>query len=128
MIELENQQYKDTNVNIRALSIHEFYLKQFGEEEYKAFIDSIDNYLNITKEITGYKSVRFLSKMNLASIKIFEQKKLRDWDYLNYRYQIINVSDKKVQNYLYLTQKNIIFENLDDMHKSYIFNNYMKQW
>ena len=122
LIELENQQYKDTNVNIRALSIHEFYLKQFGEEEYKAFIDSIDNYLNVTKEITGYKSVKFLSKMNLASIKIFEQKKLRDWDYLNYRYQIINVSDKKVQNYLYLIQKDIIFENLDDMHKSYIFD------
>ena len=122
LIELENQQYKDTNVNIRALSIHEFYLKQFGKEEYKAFIDSIDNYLNVTKEITGYKSVRFLSKMNLASIKIFEQKKLRDWDYLNYRYQIINASDKKVQNYLYLTQKDIIFENLDDMHKSYIFD------
>lgn len=122
LIELENQQYKDTNVNIRALSIHEFYLKQFGEEEYKAFIDSIDNYLNVTKEITGYKSVKFLSKMNLASIKIFEQKKLRDWDYLNYRYQIINASDKKVQNYLYLTQKDIIFENLDDMHKSYIFD------
>ena len=60
--------------------------------------------------------------MNLASIKIFEQKKLRDWDYLNYRYQIINASDKKVQNYLYLTQKDIIFENLDDMHKSYIFD------
>lgn len=122
LIELENQQYKDANVNIRALSIHEFYLKQFGEEEYKAFIDSIDNYLNVTKEITGYKSVKFLSKMNLASIKIFEQKKLRDWDYLNYRYQIINASDKKVQNYLYLTQKDIIFENLDDMHKSYIFD------
>ena len=122
LIELENQQYKDTNVNIRALSIHEFYLKQFGEEEYKAFIDSIDNYLNVTKEITGYKSVKFLSKMNLASIKIFAQKKLRDWDYLNYRYQIINASDKKVQNYLYLTQKDIIFENLDDMHKSYIFD------
>ena len=122
LIELENQQYKDTNVNIRALSIHDFYLKQFGEEEYKAFIDSIDNYLNVTKEITGYKSVKFLSKMNLASIKIFEQKKLRDWDYLNYRYQIINASDKKVQNYLYLTQKDIIFENLDDMHKSYIFD------
>lgn len=122
LIELENQQYKDTNVNIRALSIHEFYLKQFGEEEYKAFIDSIDNYLNVTKEITGYKSVKFLSNMNLASIKIFEQKKLKDWDYLNYRYQIINASDKKVQNYLYLTQKDIIFENLDDMHKSYIFD------
>lgn len=122
LIELENQQYKDANVNIRALSIHEFYLKQFGEEEYKSFIDSIDNYLNVTKEITGCKSVKFLSKMNLASIKIFEQKKLRDWDYLNYRYQIINSSDKKVQNYLYLTQKDIIFENLDDMHKSYIFD------
>lgn len=122
LIELENQQYKDANVNIRALSIHEFYLKQFGEEEYKSFIDSIDNYLNVTKEITGCKSVKFLSKMNLASIKIFEQKKLRDWDYLNYRYQIINASDKKVQNYLYLTQKDIIFENLDDMHKSYIFD------
>ena len=122
LIELENQQYKDTNVNIRALSIHDFYLKQFGEEEYKAFIDSIDNYLNVAKEITGYKSVKFLSKMNLASIKIFEQKKLRDWDYFNYRYQIINASDKKIQNYLYLTQKDIIFENLDDMHKSYIFD------
>lgn len=122
LIELENQQYKDTNVNIRALSIQEFYLKQFGEEEYKAFIDSIDNYLNVTKEITGYKSVKFLSNMNLASIKIFEQKKLKDWDYLNYRYQIINTSDKKVQNYLYLTQKDIIFENMDDMHKSYIFD------
>lgn len=122
LIEQENLQYEDANVNIRALSIQEFYLKQFGEEEYKAFIDSIDNYLNVTKEITGYKSVKFLSNMNLASIKIFEQKKLKDWDYLNYRYQIINASDKKVQNYLYLTQKDIIFENLDDMHKSYIFD------
>lgn len=60
--------------------------------------------------------------MNLASIKIFKQKKLKDWDYLNYRYQIINTSDKKVQNYLYLTKKDIIFENLVDMHKSYIFD------
>lgn len=122
LIEQENQQYKDANVNIRALTIHDFYLKQFGEEEYKTFIDSIDNYLNVTKEITGYKSVKFLSKMNLASIKIFEQKNLKDWDYLDYRYQIINVNDKKVQNYLYIAQKEIIFENLDDMHKSYIFD------
>ena len=60
LIEQENQQYKDANVNIRALTIHDFYLKQFGEEEYKTFIDSIDNYLNVTKEITGYKSVKFL--------------------------------------------------------------------
>lgn len=122
LIEQENQHYEDANVNIRALSIQEFYLKQFGEEEYRVFIDSIDNYLNVTKEISGYKSVKFLSNMNLASIKIFEQKKLKDWDYLNYRYQIINTSDKKVQNYLHLTQKDIIFGNLDDMHNSYIFD------
>lgn len=116
----ENKQYEEDGLKLRAISIHDFYKNQFGEEEYKAFIASIDDYLKATREITGYQSISFLSTMNLASLKLFEEKILAEWDYKNYRYQIIDVNNELVRNYLYISHDNTINDNFEDMEKAYV--------
>ena len=119
-ISRENKQYQDQGLRLRVLSIHDFYKNQFGEEEYKAFIDSIGEYLEVAREIIGYQSIKFSSSMNLASRKLFEEKMLAEWDYLNYRYQIIDPNNKLIQNYLYILRNEILFDNIECMKKTYV--------
>ena len=58
--------------------------------------------------------------MNLASLKLFEEKILAEWDYKNYRYQIIDVNNELVRNYLYISHDNTINDNFEDMEKAYV--------
>lgn len=115
-----NKLYEKEKVKLKEELIHDFYINQFGEDEYEAFIDSIDDYLNVARETIGYQSIKLLSNMNLSSNKLFEEKLLAEWDYMNYRYQIINPNNKSVQNYLYILRNDTVFDNLEDMKKTYV--------
>ena len=74
-ISRENGQYQDEGVRLEAVSIQDFYKENFGEEECKAFLSAIEEYLKEARDITGYQSIKFLSSMNLASRKLFEEKR-----------------------------------------------------
>ena len=65
-------------------------------------MDGVNDYIRESKDILGYKSIKFLSSMNYATQKTFEEKMLRDWNYSAYNYQIIDSSNSKVSKYLYL--------------------------
>ena len=105
---------KDTLAEMTTL------LYGFGDEECKDFLAAIDDYLKETREITGYQSIKFLSSMNLASRKLFEEKLLANWDYENYKYQIMDPENEDIQNYLYILRKDSVFDDLKDMEKAYV--------
>lgn len=119
-ISRENEQYRRDGLKLRAISIESFFNQYFGSEEYNSFASHIDRYLQEAREITGYKSIKFLSSMNLATQKVFEEKELAEWDYHNYSFQIIDKSNKKIQDYLYLSTTSFPSTLLQTMEKNYV--------
>ena len=119
-ISRENEQYKRDGLKLRAISIESFFNQYFGPEEYNSFVTHIDSYLQEARDITGYKSIKFLSSMNLATQKVFEEKELAEWDYHNYSFQIIDKSNKKIQDYLYLSTTSFSSDLLQTMEKNYV--------
>lgn len=98
----DNEQFRREGVNLKVISLRSFFITYFGLEEYNVFLTYLQDYLADAKDIMGYQSIKFLSYMNLATQKLYEQKELADWDYHHYSYQIIDSNNKKTQNYLYL--------------------------
>lgn len=119
-ISRENAQYKRDGLKLRSISIESFFNQYFGPEEYNSFTSYIDSYLQETRDITGYKSIKFLSSMNLASQKIFEEKELANWDYRNYTFQIIDDTNSKIQDYLYLSTTAFPISLLQTMENNYV--------
>lgn len=116
----ENSQYKREGIRLKAISIKEFFDTYFSHGEYESFVESIEEYLKDAREITGYTSIKFLSSMNLAAQKLYEEKILSDWDYKNYQYQIMDRNNKKVKNYLYLLGAVLPKEDLEKMEENYV--------
>ena len=86
-ISRDNEQYKRDHLNLRSISIESFFNQYFGAEEYKSFTSHVERYLQEARDITGYRSIKFLSSMNLATQKVYEEKELAEWDYQNYTTQ-----------------------------------------
>ncbi len=119
-IKRENNHYTEEGLNLKAITIEDFFNEYFGETEFAAFEASVSHYLKDARDITGYQSIKFLSSMNLASQKAFEEKILAEWEYKSYKYQIIDRSNKKIQNYLYLDSDVFSDTDLEKMVENYI--------
>ena len=119
-IEDENLCYREEGVRLAAISIKTFYEKLFGEKEYDLLLAEIEKYLQEARNITGYQSIKFLSSMNLATQKLFEEKLLADWNYEGYNYQIINSDDKEIKKYRNLSQFVFPEDDLIAMKNNYI--------
>ena len=119
-IERDNEQYKKDGVRLSEITVEQFFVDYFGAEEYASFANSIDRFVDKSREILGYKSIKFLSLMNLAAQKEYEEKELKEWQYKTYRYQIINPCEKKIAKYLYLSQYSFPAHVLELMERQYI--------
>ena len=116
----ENKQYQKDGIKLKVITISEFFEAYFGVDEYNLFAEYLKRYLQDAREITGYKSIKFLSSMNLATQKIFEEKFLVDWPYKEYQYQIIDANNEKIQKYLYLSSFKFSDTVLNTMERSYL--------
>lgn len=125
-ISRENGSYQEDGVRLRAIKIEDFFNTYFAEGEYESFIACIDKYLKEAKEITGYKSIKFLSSMNLSTQKAYEEKVLADWEYDSYQYQIIDSNNKKIQQFLYLITNRFSNPALGVMKENYIDRGLLK--
>lgn len=125
-IERLNKRYQNEKIKLKELTIHDFFRDRFGNEELNEFCTAIDSYLQEVRNIIGYQSIKVLSSMNLASQRLFEEKMLAEWDYINYKYQIINPSNPTLNNYLYILHEDTVLDNLDYMRKVYIDNKLYK--
>lgn len=119
-ISRENDQYVAEGHKLKAISIMTFFEQYFGVEEYEDFLSAIDQYLKDGREITGYKSIKYFSTMNLATQKAYLEKILLDWQYKSYEFSIIDRTDKRVQNFLYFSPNLFPITELNTMHKNYI--------
>ena len=119
-ISSSNRKYLDNEIRLEEVSIHQFFKDKFGIEEYIAFNTAINEYLKEARDVTGYQSIKYLSSMNLAKRKMFEEKILNEWDYANYKYQIIDPEREEIQNYLYILRKNKVFDDLNEMMNIYV--------
>ena len=119
-ISRENEQHRRENLKLKSISIESFFNQFFSPEEYRSFTLYIERYLQEARDLTGYKSIKFLSSMNLATQKIFEGKELESWDYRNYSFQIIDKTNKKIQDYLYLPATSFPSTLSRTMEKNYL--------
>ena len=122
----DNAHYEADGVNLRAESLETFFKHYFGETEYNDFLKAIDQYTKDAREITGYKSIKFFSKMNLATQKAIEEKTLTDWQYKTYEYQIIDRQDPRVSDFLYFSPNLFPASELDKMVENYVQNGLYK--
>ena len=97
-----NERYKRENKQIEEIPIQLFFEKYTSKQEYQEFERHINRYIEESRKILGYQSIKVLSKMNLSSRKLFEEKVLRNWDYENKRYQIIDSNNPKIQTIAYV--------------------------
>ncbi|MBQ9408542.1 MAG: kinase [Clostridia bacterium] len=129
-IDRDNSYYQKKGISCRSITLENFFEHYLNHEEWKSFSGYIDQYLKDIREITGFKSIRFLSSMNLASQKIIEEKQLADWDYTSYTYQIIDPTKDDIKKFLYLSdkhsEKNITRSNLEKIKQQYIDNGLYK--
>ena len=115
-----NELYKKEGLKQKVISLEAFFNKHFSTVEYGTFVSFVEQYLLEAKEITGYKSIKFLSSMNLATQKVFEEKELAEWDYCNKSFQIIDDNNEKVRNYLYLADNPFDLSILQTMEENYL--------
>lgn len=97
-----NEQYVEKNVAVEEITIQDFFETLFNHEEYIEFEKQIQDYVNLTKDILGFKSIKVLSAMNLSAQKLFAEKILFEWNYEEARYQIIDEKNEKIKRYLYV--------------------------
>ncbi len=97
-----NEHYKNQNIYVEEIAIKKLFEEYFSIEEYFEFEKSIGEYITQSRKIMGYQSIKVLSAMNLSVRKLFEEKVLCDWDYEHSKYQIIDDSNAKIQNKLYV--------------------------
>jgi hypothetical protein len=116
----ENVQYVAKGQKLKVISLATFFEQYFGDAEYLDFLSAIDQYLREAREITGYKSIKYFSTMNLATQKTFLEKMLLDWEYKSYEFKIIDRTDKKVQAFLYFSPSLFPKTELDIMERNYI--------
>lgn len=119
-ISRENVQYVAKGQKLKVISLATFFEQYFGVPEYLDFLSAIDQYLRDAKEITGYKSIKYFSTMNLATQKAFLEKMLLDWQYKSYEFKIIDRTDEKVQKFLYFSPSLFPKTELDTMERNYI--------
>lgn len=98
----DNERYQQDGVALSCITIGEFFSKYLSDEEYAEFETQIEEYIDKSKEIMGYQSIKFLSSMNLSARKVFEEKILMDWKYEESKYQIIDHKNEKIQKQLYI--------------------------
>ena len=101
-IAIENKQYQSHGIPIRAISLSELFADLFGEEEYRKFELHLANYLEQVYDLVGYRSIKFLSSMNLAMQKLVIEKKLIEYANNRMQYSIIDRTKDAVQGFLYL--------------------------
>ncbi len=114
-----NQNYED-DIMLREILLEDFFRECFGDDEWNVFQTFAERYLIDAKDIIGYKSIKVLSSMNLASQKAYEEKLIAEWDYRNYKYQIIDENNKEISKYLYLVGDVITEKDMDTIVENYI--------
>ena len=119
-IAIENNQYREEGKKQRAILLENFFDNYFGKDEYNSFLACLDQYLKDTRDITGLQTIKFLSWMNLAAQKVYEEKVLLDWNYKDYRYQIFDLENEKIQNYRYLQEASLPSDVAAIMENRYI--------
>ncbi len=118
----ENSSYAKEGVNLKAITIEDFFLEYFGAEEFNSFQNIISSYLDTSRDVTGYKSIRYLSTMNLAFQRFYEEKQLSEWRYDDYKYQIIDSNNELIKSYLYLPNNRFSESDLTMLREEYISN------
>lgn len=98
----ENAQYESHGIAVRAISVSDFFVAQFGEAEYQRFEAYLSEFLNRIYDIVGYRSIKFLSSMNLAAQKLVLEKKLLEYASKRMCYTIVDRTKPEVQKYLYV--------------------------
>lgn len=122
----DNEYYIANGLHLRTETLESFFHHYFGVEEYNDFLQAVNQYINVARENTGYKSIKFFSTMNLATQKAFEQKCLADWQYKTYEFKIIDRQDKRVQDYLYFSCNLFPPAELEKMEENYIASGFYK--
>lgn len=121
-ISRENKHYEAEGLKLKSITLAYFFSQYFSEAEYNDFLSAIQQYLEEAREITGYKSIKYFSKMNLAAQKSVIEKTLLNPDtpYKSYEYQIIDRADPRVQKYLYFSPTLFSNSELEEMEKNYL--------
>lgn len=122
-IDRENRRYQTEGISLRSIPLKTFFDKYFSLNEYDCFSKAVEQYLKEAREHIGYSSIKILSSMNLAVQKTFEEKVLADFDYERYKYQIIDYSNKKVKDFLYLAESILPANDFANMENQYIKQN-----
>ena len=59
-IDRENARFINDGVKLKSVLLETFFEQYFGANEYNTFLSHIDSFLQKAKDITGYKSIKFL--------------------------------------------------------------------
>ena len=98
----ENAQYESHGIAVQAISVADFFIAQFGEAEYQRFETHLATFLDEIYNLVGYRSIKFLSSMNLAAQKLVLEKKLLEYASKRMCYTIVDRTKSEVQKYLHV--------------------------
>lgn len=98
----ENAQYESHGIAVRAIGIADFFTSLFGKEEYRRFESHLSTFLDEIYDLVGYRSIKFLSSMNLAAQKLVLEKELLEYASRRMCYTVVDRTKPEVQKYLYV--------------------------
>lgn len=98
----ENAQYESHGIAVRAICISDFFTSLFGKKEYPQFETHLSTFLAEMYDLVGYRSIKFLSSMNLAAQKLVLEKKLLEYVSKRMCYTVVDRTKPEVQKYLYV--------------------------
>lgn len=98
----ENSQYESHQLPVYAINISRFFIEQFGISEFQRFEEHLSTFLEEIYNLVGYRSIKFLSSMNLSMQKLVLEKKLLKYAGNRMGYTIIDRNKPEVQKYLYV--------------------------
>lgn len=116
----DNKRYNEDGYSIYAINVEDFFIDKFDKKEFDCFIKHLNIFIEESKEITGFQSIKVLSSMNFASLKTYEEKMLLEYDYVNHPYVIIDENNKKIEKYLGLKDYRISNKIIEEINTNFI--------
>lgn len=98
----ENARYESHGMSVRSISVSDFFTSLFGEAECQRFESHLSAFLNEIYDLVGYRSIKFLSSMNLAAQKLVLEKKLLEYSSKIMCYTVVDRTKLEVQKYLHV--------------------------
>lgn len=121
-----NNQFIADSIPVTFYNVKQLFDNYFSDEEFHILNQEVATYLKEAKDVLGYTSVLNLSPANLSSFRADDEEMLKKIKGSKRRYQILDATNERITQYLYLQHAEIEASDQGILDDRYISNELFK--